>query len=201
MWIHSDFSLRAIVTPDQHQCVHSPMASVARVMLDGWGKNFLCCLAPFRTSTGTVRQAGICAIHPARRINLTALKAPLPFSNFGRYGQATSIPCALTAMIRLRGRPSTGAKYAVCFQTTLSRYVCSAELLLLDGSVVMADQTCERGSWLRLRCDECPDIAVIPQLANLYFKTWHLTPAALAAYNSTTVLPQNAAPGFIARVR
>ena len=38
MRIHADFSCRAIVLPDQHQWVPSPMAGVERVMLDRVGE-------------------------------------------------------------------------------------------------------------------------------------------------------------------
>lgn len=38
MLIHANFSQRAIVTPDQHEWVHSPMAGVERVMLDRVGE-------------------------------------------------------------------------------------------------------------------------------------------------------------------
>ena len=38
MLIHADFSLRATVTPDQHQWVPSPMPGVERVMLDRVGE-------------------------------------------------------------------------------------------------------------------------------------------------------------------
>ena len=37
MLINADFSRRAIVTPDEHKWVPSPMAGVERVMLDRVG--------------------------------------------------------------------------------------------------------------------------------------------------------------------
>lgn len=57
----------------------------------------------------------------------------------------------------------------------------SAELLVLDGSVVMADKTFERGSWIRQPKGDCPQIAANAQGATVYLKTGHLTPMALKA--------------------
>ena len=65
-------------------------------------------------------------------------------------------------------------------QTVLAASGDSAELLVLDGSVVMAAHTYERGSWIRLPEGDAPDIAATAQGATVYLKTGHLTPAALA---------------------
>jgi len=55
----------------------------------------------------------------------------------------------------------------------------SAELLVLDGSVVMADKNYERGSWIRLPKGDCPQIAANAQGATVYLKTGHLSSMAL----------------------
>ena len=65
-------------------------------------------------------------------------------------------------------------------QTVFAESANSAELLVLDGSVVMADQTYERGSWIRLPEGDAPDIAASGQGATVYLKTGHLTQTALA---------------------
>ena len=66
-------------------------------------------------------------------------------------------------------------------QTVFADSANSAELLVLDGSVVMADQTYERGSWIRLPESASPDIAATTQGATVYLKTGHLTQTALMA--------------------
>ena len=60
----------------------------------------------------------------------------------------------------------------------------SAELLVLDGSVVMAAQTYERGSWIRLPDGDFPDIVADAQGATVYLKTGHLTRTALTALSA-----------------
>jgi anti-sigma factor ChrR (cupin superfamily) len=57
----------------------------------------------------------------------------------------------------------------------------SAELLVLDGSLVMADKTYEHGSWIRLPKGDGPQIAAKAQGATVYLKTGQLTPLALKA--------------------
>ena len=69
-------------------------------------------------------------------------------------------------------------------QTVLAESANSAELLVLDGSVVMAEQTCERNSWIRLPEGDRPDIAADALGATVYLKTGHLTPAALMAVSA-----------------
>lgn len=60
----------------------------------------------------------------------------------------------------------------------------SAELLVLDGSVVMGGQTYERGSWIRLPEGDFPGIVAHAQGATVYLKTGHLTQKALAALSA-----------------
>ena len=66
-------------------------------------------------------------------------------------------------------------------QTVWAASANGAELLVLDGSVVMAGQPCARGSWLRVPEGDAPDIAASAQGATVYLKTGHLTRTALAA--------------------
>ena len=56
-----------------------------------------------------------------------------------------------------------------------------AELLVLEGSVDMAGQLCERGSWVRLPAGDMPALCAGAQGATVYLKTGHLGPATLAA--------------------
>ncbi len=51
----------------------------------------------------------------------------------------------------------------------------SAELLVLDGRVMMGDQPYERGSWIRLPEGDFPEIAAQAQGSTVYLKTGHLT--------------------------
>ncbi len=54
----------------------------------------------------------------------------------------------------------------------------SAELLVLDGSVVMENQPYAHGSWIRLPEGDFPQIAANTQGATVYLKTGHLTGTA-----------------------
>ncbi len=65
-------------------------------------------------------------------------------------------------------------------QTVLAEPAHSAELLVMDGSVVMDDQTCERGSWIRLPEGDTPEIAASAQGATVYLKTGYLSHRVLA---------------------
>lgn len=69
-------------------------------------------------------------------------------------------------------------------QTVLNETAHSAELLVLDGSVMMAEQTHERGSWIRLPEGDAPVITANALGATLYLKTGHLTQTALMAVSS-----------------
>ncbi len=93
--------------------------------------------------------------------------------------------------LRLEGREvcplfSDGVEQ-VCLQrfalaeTVVAESANSAELLLLDGSVVMDDQAYERGSWIRMPEGDFPRIAAAAQGATVYFKTGHLTDMAKPA--------------------
>lgn len=57
----------------------------------------------------------------------------------------------------------------------------SAELLVLDGTVRIDDQSCEPWTWLRLPKGEYPDIVAGEQGASVYLKTGHLTNMAAEA--------------------
>ena len=69
-------------------------------------------------------------------------------------------------------------------QTVFSTLAHSAELLVLDGSVVMDDHTYERNSWIRLPEGDTADIAASAQGATVYLKTGHLTDMALASLSA-----------------
>ena len=60
----------------------------------------------------------------------------------------------------------------------------SAELLVLNGSVVIGDQSYECGSWIRLPEGDSADIAATAQGATVYLKTGHLTQRALAVLSA-----------------
>ena len=79
-------------------------------------------------------------------------------------------------------------------QTVFADLAHSAELLVLDGSVVMADQTYERGSWIRLPEGDLPQIVASAQGATVYLKTGHLTQVALAALSALKPCQQRASP-------
>lgn len=66
-------------------------------------------------------------------------------------------------------------------ETVLTESANSAELLVLAGSVVLAGQTCEHGSWIRLPEGEFAQIAASAQGSTVYLKTGHLTQTALMA--------------------
>lgn len=51
-----------------------------------------------------------------------------------------------------------------------------AELLVLVGGIIAADQLYDRGSWLRLHAGDSLQIAAGQQGATLYIKTGHLAP-------------------------
>lgn len=57
----------------------------------------------------------------------------------------------------------------------------SAELLVLAGDVKIEDQTCERGSWIRLPQGEYPEIATGAHGATFYLKTGRLADMAAEA--------------------
>ena len=57
----------------------------------------------------------------------------------------------------------------------------SAELLVLDGSVVIGGQAYERDSWIRLPEGDFPEITATAPGATVYLKTGHLTHMATMA--------------------
>ena len=73
-------------------------------------------------------------------------------------------------------------------QTVWAASANGAELLVLDGSVVMAGQTCARGSWLRVPEGDAPDIAASAQGATVYLKTGHLSQTAITALAASSAL-------------
>lgn len=73
-------------------------------------------------------------------------------------------------------------------QTVFAASANSAELLVLDGSVVMAGETYERGSWIRLPVGDAPAIAASAQGATVYLKTGHLTQTALTQQSAVSAL-------------
>ena len=66
-------------------------------------------------------------------------------------------------------------------ETVLTESTHSAELLVLEGSVVMEGDTYEHGSWIRLPAGASPHITAHAQGTTVYLKTGHLTPEALAS--------------------
>lgn len=73
-------------------------------------------------------------------------------------------------------------------QTVFAESTNSAELLVLDGSVAMAGQPYERGSWIRLPEGEFPQIAANAQGATVYLKTGHLTQTASTELTDSSAL-------------
>jgi anti-sigma factor ChrR (cupin superfamily) len=65
-------------------------------------------------------------------------------------------------------------------ETLFAEAVDSAELLVLAGEVVAGDQSCARGSWMRLPAGEYPEIAAGARGATVYLKTGHLKTGHLA---------------------
>lgn len=57
----------------------------------------------------------------------------------------------------------------------------SAELLVLVGDLVVADQSYVRGSWMRLPAGRYPEIVAGTEGATLYLKTGHLANMAIGA--------------------
>lgn len=225
MLIHADFSRRAIVTPDQHQWVPSPMAGVERVMLDRVGEEKA-------RATSIVRYAPDSHFprhqHPGgEEIFVLSgtfsdedgdypagwyLRNPpgsshQPFSTPGatifvklwqmQPGDSHSVRIDTNdpALWRRQQGREVCALFAddleqVCLQRLapgeiwLADSATSAELLVLSGSVLMAGQTCEPGSWIRLPEGDCPQIAASTKGATVYLKTGHLTQAALMAVSA-----------------
>ncbi len=220
MLINADFSRRAIVTPDQHQWVASPMAGVERMMLDRVGEEKA-------RATSIVRYAP--DSHFPRHLHPGGEEIFVLSGTFsdgdghypagwyvrnppGSSHQPFSIEGATIFVKLWQMRP--GENHAVridtsdpaCWQRQDGREVCplfsddieqvclqrlapgqtlfaesanSAELLVLDGGVVMAGQCYERGSWLRLPEGDFPRIVANAPGATVYLKTGHLTAMAL----------------------
>ncbi len=229
MLIHADFSRRAIVTPDQHAWVASPMAGVERVMLDRVGDEKA-------RATSIVRYAPDSHfprhLHPGGEeiLVLTGtfsdeaghypagwyLRNPpgsshQPFSAPGATifvklwqmqpgdGPTVRIDTSDPAIWqRQEGREictlfsdgieQVGLQRLAPGQTVLIDAANSAELLVLDGSVVIDNQTCVRGSWIRLPEGDLPQMAASAQGATVYLKTGHLTSAALTALPALSAL-------------
>ena len=222
MLINADFSRRAIVTPDEHKWVPSPMAGVERVMLDRVGDEKA-------RATSIVRYAHDSHfprhMHPGGEEIFVLigtfsdehghypagwyLRNPPESSHQPFSVEGTTIFVKLwqmqasdhhtvridtndpAAWQRQDGRETctlfSDDVEQVCLQRLapgqrlFAESANSAELLVLDGSVVMADQTHERGSWIRLPEGERPDLAADAQGATVYLKTGHLTSLALQA--------------------
>ena len=222
MLINADFSRRAIVTPDQHHWVPSPMAGVERVMLDRVGEEKA-------RATSIVRYAP--DSHFARHGHPGGEEIFVLSGTFsdehGHYPagwylrnppasshQPFSVEGATIFVKLWQMQPSDGHTVRLdtnnpsAWQGQEGREVCrlfsdaieqvslqrltpgqcvlaeaanSAELLVLDGSVLMENHAYPRGSWLRLPEGQRPDIAAEAQGATIYLKTGHLTPLALKA--------------------
>ena len=71
-------------------------------------------------------------------------------------------------------------------ETVFAKSANSAELLVLDGSVVMDGETYERGSWIRLPQGDYPQITSHAQSATIYLKTGHLTQTLVTAVSALT---------------
>jgi len=71
----------------------------------------------------------------------------------------------------------SGESERVCLQRlapaeiVFTNSVDSVELLVLAGSVIAGDQTCERGSWIRLPAGEYPEFEAGERGVTLYVKT------------------------------
>lgn len=228
MLINADFSHRAIVTPDQHQWVPSPMAGVERVMLDRVGEEKA-------RATSFVRYAPDSHfprhLHPGGEeiFVLTGtfsdehghypagwyVRNPPGSSHQPFSVEGAAIFVKLWQMqpgdnhtVRIDTRDPAawqrqqGREVCLLFsddieqvclqrlapgQTVFAGSANSAELLVLDGSVMMADQTYEHGSWIRLPEGDFPQIAATAQVAIVYLKTGHLTQTALTALSALKV--------------
>lgn len=222
MRINADFSHRAIVTPDQHQWVPSPMAGVERVMLDRVGEEKA-------RATSIVRYAPeshfACHPHPGGE-EIFVLTGTFS-DEHGHYPpgwylrnppdsshQPFSVEGATIFVKLWQMQPSDrrtvrlDTNEAAAWQRQEGRAICplfsddieqvclqrltpgqtllvtspnSAELLVLNGSVVMGEKTYERSSWIRLPEGDCPDITASAQGATVYLKTGHLTGSPLKA--------------------
>ena len=185
MLIHADFSRRAIVTPNQHQWVPSPMAGVERVMLDRVGEEKA-------RATSIVRYAS--NSHFPRHHHPGGEEIFVLSGTFSDERIDTSDPANWQRQERREGREGrevcplfSDTLEQVCLQrlapgeTVLTKSANSAELLVLAGSVVLAGQTCEHGSWIRLPEGEFAQIAASAQGSTVYLKTGHLTQTALMA--------------------
>ncbi|MEO8014706.1 cupin domain-containing protein [Polaromonas sp.] len=229
MRIHENFLLRAIVTPDQHQWVASPMAGVERVMLDRVGEEKA-------RATSFVRYAPDSHfprhLHPGGE-EIFVLTGTFS-DEYGHYPagwylrnppssshQPFSVEGATIFVKLWQMQPSDSHSVRIdtsdpaAWQRQAGREVCplfkddkeqvclqrlapgqtlfaespnSAELLVLEGSVVMGDQTCERGSWIRLPEGDLPQIAANAAGATVYLKTGHLTQTALTAVTALSAL-------------
>lgn len=223
MRIHADFSTPAIVMPEQHHWVASPMAGVERVMLDRVGEEKA-------RATSIVRYAP--ASHFPRHLHPGGEEIFVLSGTFsdehghypagwylrnppGSSHQPFSVEGATIFVKLWQMVPSDS--HTVRIDTTESaawqrhdgREICplfladneqvclqrlapgqtlcgdtahSAELLVLDGSLVMADTVYERGSWIRLpetHHADAPQIAAHTLGATVYVKTGHLTGSAL----------------------
>lgn len=216
MLINADFSRRAVVTPDQHRWVPSPMAGVERVMLDRvgeekaratsivryapdsyfprhlhpGGEEILVLTGTFSDEHGHYPAGWYLRNPPASSHQPFSVEGATIFVKLWQMQPGDSHPVRIdtkdpTAWQRQDGREVcplfSDDIERVCLQrlapgeSLLAESANSAELLVLDGSVVMAKQTCVRGSWIRLPEGDGPDIAASAQGATVYLKTGHLT--------------------------
>lgn len=73
-----------------------------------------------------------------------------------------------------------GAREQVCLQRVAPHAVIfpdavdGAELLVLEGELVVEGQSCARGAWIRLPAGRYPDLGAGRQGATFYLKTGHL---------------------------
>ncbi len=220
MLIHANFSQCAVVTPDEHQWVQSPMVGVKRVMLDRVGEEKA-------RATSVVRYAPDSHfprhLHPGGEEILVLsgtfsdehghypagwyLRNPPGSSHQPFSVEGATIFVKLWQMqpddnhtVRINTNDSASWQHkrgrGVCYlfsdgieqvcllrlapgEAVFSEPPNSAELFVLEGSVVMEDRTYERGSWIRLPAGTSPHITAHTQGATVYLKTGHLTPMTL----------------------
>ncbi len=228
MLINADFTHRAIVTPDQHQWVPSPMSGVERVMLDRVGEEKARATSLVRYApdshfprhlhpggeeifvlTGTFSDehghypAGWYVRNPPGSSHQPfSVEGATIFVKLWQMQPGESQPVRIDTRDQSSWQRQEGREVCplfsddieqVCLQrlapgeTVFAESANSAELLVLDGSVVMADQTYECGSWIRLPEGDFPEIAATAQGATIYLKTGHLTQTALTALSALKV--------------
>jgi anti-sigma factor ChrR (cupin superfamily) len=203
MLINADFSRAVVVAPHQYEWVASPQPGVERVMLDRIGAEQARATSIVRYAPGSVfpRHAhpsgeeilvlsGWYLRNPPDSAHTPASReGALIFVKLRQMAidetQPVRIDTRDPAAWQRQGERAVCPLYEsaheqVCLQRVEAGAVVfpdavdGAELLVLEGALVLDGQTCARGAWIRLPPGRYPALAAAQQGATYYLKTGHL---------------------------